>query len=67
MSIGAILLVMSFCRCWAPPTWPDSHVWGDASSGATGAVLIILLIPFLPGRYDVARRPQPRSGDFNVK
>lgn len=51
MSLGTILvIVLILILVGVIPTWPHSRSWGYAPSGATGLILVILLILFLLGR-----------------
>lgn len=45
-----IFLVLVLVLVSALPTWPHSRDWGYAPSGATGLVLLVLLLMLLTGR-----------------
>jgi Protein of unknown function (DUF3309) len=52
MSLGTILLiVVVLLLLGVIPRWPHSRSWGYGPSGAVGAVLIVLLILVLAGRF----------------
>ncbi|GGC63394.1 DUF3309 domain-containing protein [Undibacterium terreum] len=51
MSLGLILLiVLILVLVGAFPAWPHSRGWGYGPSGATGLIVIILLVLLLTGR-----------------
>ncbi|MES2105311.1 MAG: DUF3309 domain-containing protein [Pseudomonadota bacterium] len=51
MGLGLIsLIVLILVLVGAFPTWPHSRSWGYGPSGATGLIVIILLVLLLTGR-----------------
>ena len=51
MTISTLLLVfLILILVGALPTWPHSKSWGYGPSGASGLLVIILLILLLTGR-----------------
>lgn len=52
MAISTVLLVVLLIMLLgALPAWPYSRSWGFAPSGGIGAVLAVLLILVLVGRF----------------
>ena len=49
--MGTILLViLILIVIGAVPAWPHSRKWGDAPSGVTGLIVLILIVMLLTGR-----------------
>ncbi len=51
MSLGLIfLIILILILVGAFPAWPHSRGWGYGPSGATGLIVIILVVLLLTGR-----------------
>jgi hypothetical protein len=52
MSVSVILMILLVLLLIGTlPTWPHSRAWGYTPSGVLGAVLIVVLVLFLLGRF----------------
>jgi hypothetical protein len=52
MSLGMVLLiVVVLLLLGVIPSWPHSRSWGYTPSGVVGAIVIVLLVLVLTGRF----------------
>ena len=52
MSVSLMLMILLVLLLIGTlPTWPHSRAWGYTTSGVLGAVLIVVLVLFLLGRF----------------
>ncbi len=49
--LGTVLVVLLVLMLLgALPTWPHSRSWGYGPAGGLSLMLVILVVPFLPGK-----------------
>jgi hypothetical protein len=52
MSVSVMLMILLVLLLIGTlPTWPHSRAWGYTPSGVLGAVMIVVLVLFLFGRF----------------